>query len=79
MMNATMRARVRRGRLILDEPVDLPEGTEVELVPAAIDDALDEEDRRRLDAAIDRGLADARAGRVVPAAEVIATLRAKRR
>ena|SRR5207245_3536230 len=29
-----MAGRVRGGRLLLDEPVDLPEGTEVELVPA---------------------------------------------
>ena len=28
----TVRARVRNGRLIVDEPTDLPEGTEVELV-----------------------------------------------
>ncbi len=78
MMQPSMRARVRRGRLVLDEPVDLPEGTEVELVPAAMDDALDEEDRRRLDAAIERGLADARAGRTVPAAQVLAALRARK-
>jgi hypothetical protein len=28
----TVRARVIRGRLVVDEPTDLPEGTEVELV-----------------------------------------------
>ena len=27
----TVRARVKNGRLVLDEPTDLPEGTEVEL------------------------------------------------
>jgi len=72
-----LRAHVRGGRLVLDEPVELPEGTEVDLVPVA-EDELDEEDRRRLDAAIDRGLADARAGRTVPAEAVLAVLRAKR-
>lgn len=30
-MNVHVRARVRNGRLVVDEPVDLPEGTEVEL------------------------------------------------
>jgi hypothetical protein len=28
----TLRARVQNGRLVLDVPTDLPEGTEVELV-----------------------------------------------
>jgi hypothetical protein len=28
----TVRARVTNGRLVVDEPTDLPEGTEVELV-----------------------------------------------
>ena len=78
-MELPLRARVRRGRLVLDEPVDLPDGAEFDLVPAVTDDALDGEDRRRLDAAIERGIADARAGRAVPAAEVLAALRAKRR
>ena len=61
-----LRAQVRDGRLVLDVPLDLPEGTEVDLVPVA-DDELDEEDRRRLHAAIDRGLADGRAGRTARA------------
>jgi len=29
----SMKARVRNGRLVLDEPTELPEGEEVELVP----------------------------------------------
>jgi len=73
-----LRARVQGGKLVLDEPVELPDGTEVDLVPVA-EDELDDEDRRRLDAAIDRGLADARAGRTVPAEVVLADLQAKRR
>ena len=43
------KAHVKAGRLVLDEPTDLPEGTEVELVPletpeehAALLKALDE-------------------------------------
>ncbi len=31
-----LRARVKNGRLVLDEPTDLPEGMEVELVPADV-------------------------------------------
>jgi hypothetical protein len=29
----TLKARVKAGRLVVDEPTDLPEGTEVELLP----------------------------------------------
>ena len=32
----TVRGRVRNGRLIVDEPTDLPDGTEVELVANAV-------------------------------------------
>lgn len=41
----TLKATVKNGRLVLDEPSDLPDGTEVELVP------LDEFDPEELDAA----------------------------
>ena len=30
-MDVHVRARVRHGRLVVDQPVDLPEGTEIEL------------------------------------------------
>ena len=84
-METTMRAlkaHVRGGRLVLDEPTDLPEGEDVELVPldevlASGGDCLDEEERRRLHESIDRGLADVRAGRTVDAEQVIAKLRAR--
>lgn len=68
-----MKARVRNGRLVLDEPTDLPEGTEVELVPVDVDE-LDEEDRRLLHQALADSERDVAAGRVRPAAEVLADL-----
>ena len=37
-MSVTVRARVRNGRLVVDEPTDLPEGTELELVATAADE-----------------------------------------
>ena len=43
-----------------------------------VDDDLDEAERQRLDAAIDRGLAEADAGQTVPAEEVLAELRRRR-
>jgi hypothetical protein len=38
----TMQACVRAGRLVVDEPTDLPDGTEVELLPLDPGDWLDE-------------------------------------
>lgn len=84
-MMGTMRAlkaHVKGGRLLLDEPTDLPNGEEVELVPldevlASGGDYLDAEERERLHASIDRGVEDARAGRTTDAAEVMAKLRVR--
>lgn len=44
-----LRARVKNGRLVLDEPTEPPEGAEVELVPVDDIDELGPEDRARLD------------------------------
>ncbi len=77
-----LKAQVRGGRLVLDEPTELPEGAEVELVPldevlASGGDYLDDEERVRLHQAIDRGLEDGRAGRTTDARKVVAELRAR--
>jgi hypothetical protein len=72
-----LRATVQAGRLVLDEPVDLPEGTIVELMPVEQGDQLDDEDRARLHAALDRSRAGYLAGRGIPAEQVIAELRAR--
>lgn len=45
---STLRAHVKGGRLILDEPSSLPDGTEVELIPADEIDDLDPAERARL-------------------------------
>ena len=68
-----MKARVHKGRLILDEATNLPEGTVVELVPVGGDD-LDEDERRRLHAALAESEDDVAAGRVRPAADVLGDL-----
>lgn len=68
-----VRTRVENGRLVLDEPTDLPEGAELELVP--VDDQpwdLTPEQHAELKARI----AGADRGELVPAAEVFARLRA---
>ena len=71
----TITARVRAGRLVVDEPTTLPEGTEVELLPLDPGDWLSDEDRKALHAALDRSEEDVRAGRLVDAAEVLRGLR----
>lgn len=68
---------MRDGHLVLHEPVDLPEGTVVDLMPVDEGDDLDDEDRARLHAALDRSQRDFLAGRGIPAEEVVPQLRAR--
>jgi hypothetical protein len=44
----TITARVREGRLVLDEPTTLPEGTQVALLPLDPGDWLDDAERAAL-------------------------------
>jgi len=74
MSTSPLRARVRNGRLVLDEPTDLPDGTEVSLAVVDDSDELDEEDRARLHAALDRADDDLRKGRAVPGEQVLERL-----
>jgi hypothetical protein len=71
-----LKARVHNGRLVLDEPTDLPEGAEVELV--AVGDDFDPEERARLLAAIDEGIEDFERGDRVDGFALIAQMRAAR-
>jgi hypothetical protein len=54
---------------------DLPEGTEVELVPADWWDDLKDEDRRKLEEVLARSPDDVAEGRVEPAVDVLRRLR----
>jgi hypothetical protein len=71
----TLKARVRAGRLLFDEPTDLPEGTEVELLPLDPGDWLDESDRAALHEALRQSAGDVEAGRLVSADDVLRELR----
>ena len=73
----TIKARVREGRLILDEPTDLPEGTEIEMLPLDPGDWLDETDRAALHEALRQSDADIAAGRLVDAEEILRELRSR--
>ncbi|MGB8222435.1 MAG: antitoxin family protein [Polyangiales bacterium] len=68
---STIRARVRDGRLIVDEPTDLPDGTELDLV---IGDGLDGAERAALHAAIRQAWASFQAGDGRPASDVLRDL-----
>ena len=72
-----LRARVKNGRLVLDEPTDLPEGEVVNLVPADVDDMSDDE-RASLDAALAVSLEQMKHGQLLDADEALAKLRARR-
>lgn len=68
-------ARVHAGRLVLDEPTTLPEGTEVELLPLDPGDWLHDADRAALQAALEESQADVSAGRLRDAADLLKELR----
>jgi uncharacterized protein YpiB (UPF0302 family) len=75
--------RVENGRIKVDEPTDLPNGTELYLVPAEQlddvvllrDDGLDDDEREELLQAIDESLAEADAGKVEDFSKLIAEMR----
>ena len=78
-----LKAQVRGGRLVLDEPTDLPEGEEVELVPldevlVSGGDYLDDEERKRLHESLRESIRQMKAGQTVNAAAALAELRAHR-
>lgn len=73
----TIKARVRAGRLVIDEPTNLPEGTEVELLPLDPGDWLNEADRAALHAALADSQADVTAGRLIDAADLLKELRSR--
>lgn len=70
-----MRARVHNGRIVVDEPTDLPEGTELDLVALEDGDDLDDEDRKRLVQAIRQGIAQAKRGEGISVDALLARLR----
>ena len=69
----TLKAQVRGGRLVLNEPTDLPEGAEVELT-AVLDDDLAPEERQALEVSLARSAAQLARNDLVDAAEVLRRL-----
>lgn len=71
----TIKGRVQDGRLLVDEPMNLPDGTEVELLALDPGDWLDEADRAALHQALGQSEEDVKAGRLIDAATLIKGLR----
>jgi len=76
-MMLPLKAQVKNGRLVLDEPTDLPEGEVIYLVPADSDD-MDEEERAALHESLRESIEQMRKGQHIDADEALAELRAHR-
>jgi hypothetical protein len=74
----SIRASVTAGRLVIDEKLDLPEGTVLELVLDDEGDSLDDKERAALERALQASHASALRGELQSAADVLRRLRAKR-
>jgi hypothetical protein len=70
-----LKAHVRNGRLVLDEPTDLPEGSEVDAMLA--DDALEPGERARLIEAVEAGVENFERGDHVDGFAFVAKLRSQ--
>lgn len=70
-----VRARVKNGRLVVDEPTSLPEGTVLDLVLDDEGDDLDAAERAARDQALLRAWEQAQQGLGRPAQDVLRDLR----
>src|SRR5690349_17383751 len=71
-----LRAHVVNGKIVVDEPVDLPDGAEVRVyLYDAAAEGMSKEERAALENALERSLAQADAGQLVDADEVLDELR----
>jgi len=70
-----LKAHVVNGRIVIDEPVDLPDGAELRVwLYDASADGMSAEERAALERALERSLAQADAGELIEADEVLAEL-----
>lgn len=74
---SAIRARVQNGRLVLDQPTVLPEGTVLDLVADDEGDSLDGADRAALNDAIAAAWRSVHAGHGRLATDVLAKLRSR--
>jgi hypothetical protein len=70
-----LEAHVKNGQIVLDEPEELPEGMAVQVYRYDPEgDSLSDEERAALHRALDRSIAQANAGELIDADEVLAEL-----
>jgi hypothetical protein len=75
----SIRARVKNGKLIIDEPTDLPEGTVLDLVLDDEGDGLTLKERKALHGELRRSARERKRGKTRPAGSVLAELHSRRR
>jgi hypothetical protein len=73
-----VRAHVARGRILVDEPTDLPDGTELCLVPVDDSGELSDDERAELVQSIEDGAEDIARGEYVDGLEFANQLLARR-
>lgn len=67
-----LKAHVVNGRIVVDEPIDLPEGSELRVyMYDPTHDQLSDTDRARLHRALERSMAQADAGELIDADDVL--------
>lgn len=70
-----LKAHIVNGRIVVDEPVDLPDGAEIHVyLYDASAEAISADERAALERALERGLEQADAGELVEADDVLAEL-----
>ncbi|HKE15565.1 MAG TPA: hypothetical protein VKB80_11895 [Kofleriaceae bacterium] len=80
---SAFKAQVKNGRIVVDEPTDLPEGEVIDLVPldevlARGGDYLDHEERERLHRSLRESIEQMKAGETIDADAALAELDAHR-
>ena len=72
----TLKARVENGHIVMNEPTDLPEGTELELIPAEdFDDGSDHFNDPEFLAGLDEAEDQIKRGDTISGSELIERLR----
>jgi hypothetical protein len=70
-----LKAHVRNGRIVVDDPIDLPDGAELQVyLYDATADGMGRDEQAALDRALDRSLAQADAGELIDADVVLSEL-----
>ncbi len=78
LVMSPLRARVENGRLLLDEPTTLPDGTVLDLVAGDQGEDLTDEERRALHEALSTSSTSAEAGHLRPSSAILDELRHRR-